>query len=132
LIAFSACTSKNENTSTVQESTPSASVGIGPIKAFKFESKVNEQLSAKGKEVFAAKCSACHKIGERYVGPDLKGVTKRREPAWIMNMILNPAEMVQKDPIAQGLLGEFMTQMPFQNVTEDEVKQIVEYFRTQE
>ena len=73
----------------------------------------------KGKTLFEAKCSACHKAEERYVGPALKGVTTRRSAEWIMNMILNPAEMLEKDATAKELLAEYMTQMTFQNVTQD-------------
>src|SRR3954468_18615382 len=42
----------------------------------------------KGKDVFAAKgCNGCHKIGGgKLVGPDLKGVTGRRDKEWIAKM----------------------------------------------
>lgn len=104
--------------------------GIGPIKSVEL-SAVDNKLAAQGKEAFTSKCSACHKIGERYVGPDLAGVTKRRSPEWIMNMILNPQEMIQKDPIAQELFGEFLVPMTFQNVTEKDARAILEYIREQ-
>lgn len=102
--------------------------GVGPIKTVDLKA-LDPALAAKGKEVFSTKCAACHKLGERYVGPDLAGVTKRRSPAWIMNMILNPQEMTQKDPIAQELYGEFLIQMTFQNVSEGDSRAILEYFR---
>ena len=50
------------------------SKGVGPIKELKLDA-INSDLAAKGKSVFTAKCSACHKIEERYVGPGLKDVT---------------------------------------------------------
>lgn len=102
--------------------------GVGPVSEVKL-SAVDVDLASKGKTAFTAKCSACHKIDERFVGPALKGVTQRRTPEWIMNMILNPQEMTQKDPTAKGLLGEYMTQMTFQNVSQDEARQILEFFR---
>ncbi|GIL18546.1 MAG: hypothetical protein BroJett040_22970 [Oligoflexia bacterium] len=102
--------------------------GIGPVTEIKIEG-FSAELAGKGKAAFEAKCAACHKIEEKYVGPSLKGVTQRRTPEWIMNMILNPVEMTQKDPTAQALLGEFLTQMTFQNVTQDEARSILEYFR---
>src|SRR5687768_2260572 len=51
---------------------------------------------AKGEEVFTAKgCPACHKVGAgKLVGPDLKGVTQRRDEKWIAKMILRPDVMV--------------------------------------
>ncbi|MCG3166247.1 MAG: hypothetical protein POELPBGB_02025 [Bacteroidia bacterium] len=87
-------------------------------------------LAASGKSVFETKCSACHKItDQKVVGPGLKGVTQRRKPAWILNMITNPEEMTKKDPQAMKLLEEHLTQMTFQNVTDDEAKAILEYMR---
>jgi hypothetical protein len=47
-----------------------------------------------------------------------------------MNMVLNPQEMLQKDATAQELLAQFMTQMPNQNLTEEEARAVLEYFRT--
>lgn len=102
--------------------------GIGPIKNLELK-PLDTQLAAKGKDLFATKCSACHKIGSRYVGPDLAGVAKRRAPEWIMNMILNPQEMIQKDPLAQGLFEEFLVPMTFQNVAQEEARAILEYLR---
>lgn len=104
------------------------SKGVGPVHEVKLE-EIKDDLAKTGKTVFIAKCSACHKLSERYVGPALKDVTKRRAPEWIMNMILNPTEMTQKDSTAQELLGEYLTQMTFQNVTESETRSILEYFR---
>lgn len=87
-------------------------------------------LAASGKAIFESKCSACHKTTEqKVVGPGLKDVTKRRKPAWILNMITNPEEMTKKDPQAMKLLEEHLTQMTFQNVTDDEAKAILEYMR---
>ena len=105
--------------------------GFGPIKTVALGETIDQALADKGKAVFESKCTACHKFGERYVGPDMAGVTERRQPEWIMNMMLNPQEMLEKDPTAKELLGEFMTQMPNQNLTEDEARSVLEYFRTQ-
>lgn len=103
-------------------------IGIGPIKQVTISS-IDANLAKHGKELFESKCSACHRIGQRYVGPDLQNVTKRRAPEWIMNMILNPIEMTQKDPIAKELITTYLTQMTFQNVSEEEARKILEYFR---
>ena len=107
---------------------PMKQKGIGPIKSFT-PGELNEASASKGKEIFEMKCSACHKMEEKVVGPALNGLTTRRTPEWILNMILNPTEMLEKDPIAQDLLATYLTQMTFQNISEDEAKQILEYFR---
>lgn len=103
--------------------------GIGPISKVELGASVDSAMANAGKKVFEMKCSACHKFEERVVGPALKDVTKRRTPEWVMNMILNPVEMTQKDPVAGDLLAEYLTQMTFQNISEQEARSLLEYFR---
>ena len=68
---------------------------------------------------------------KRFIGPSPKGILERRTAAWTMNMILNPEEMVQKDPMAKKLLIEYNgSPMANQNLTEDEARAVLEYFRT--
>lgn len=104
--------------------------GVGPVKNVDLPAEIDQALADEGKAIYESKCAACHKFDERYVGPALGGVTERRDPAWIMNMILNPQEMTEKDPVAKKLLAEYMTQMVNQNVTETEARSILEYFRS--
>ena len=94
-------------------------------------SLITISLSAQdGAALFKAKCTACHKISKRFVGPGLKGVTQRRSPEWIMNMILDPERMVSENETAKQLLMEYNAPMANQNLTEDEARAILEYFRT--
>jgi mono/diheme cytochrome c family protein len=111
-----------------KEEGPMADKGIGPVKSIVL-APIDPQKAARGEEIFKSKCSACHKLDEKYVGPALKGVTQRRSPEWILNQILNPTEMTQKDPIAKELLATHLTQMTPQNLTEDEAKSVLDYFR---
>lgn len=105
-------------------------LGIGPVKHVEIPVAIDDKMADAGKALFEAKCTACHKWQkEKYVGPGLMGVTQRRKPEWIMNQILNPAEMTQKDPTAKELLATYLTQMTNQNVTEPDARSIYEYFR---
>jgi hypothetical protein len=70
-------------------------------------------------------------MGERYVGPALGEVFKRRTPTFVMNMALNPQGMVEKHPVTKKLLAEFFTPMPNQNISPEQARQVVEYLRTQ-
>jgi mono/diheme cytochrome c family protein len=103
--------------------------GIGPIKEAVVVGPINHELAEHGKEVFESKCTACHKLDQRYVGPSLGGVTTRRTPTYIMNMVLNPTEMYERHPVAKDLLGQYMTQMPNLSLTPDQARQVMEYFR---
>ncbi len=112
---------------------PMQNKGIGPVKSVELGDAVDETMAAKGQEVFNAKCTACHKPDQKFIGPAPKGILQRRSPEWIMNMILNPEEMVQKDPIAKKLLAEANgAPMANQNLTEQEAREVLEYFRTLE
>lgn len=113
----------------VEETDPMKDKGVGPITSITL-GEIDQKMADEGKAVFLAKCSACHKISKRVVGPALVGVTTRRSPEWIMNMILNPEKMVAENPIAKKLLAEYVAPMANQNLTEAEARLILEYFRT--
>ncbi|MCF6308344.1 MAG: cytochrome c [Flavobacteriaceae bacterium] len=105
--------------------------GIGPIKSITLSADIDQAMATKGAEVYKAKCTACHKVEKKFIGPSPKGIFKKRSPEWIMNMILNPDEMVKKDPIAKALLMEYNgSPMANQNLTEEEARSVLEYFRT--
>lgn len=105
--------------------------GIGPVKAPVTLGPLDKGLEEKGEDVFKAKCTACHKIGEKYVGPALGEVLTRRTPTYVMNMILNPNEMVERHPVAKDLLAQYMTMMANQGLSVDDARAVVEYLRTQ-
>lgn len=104
--------------------------GVGPIHEVALDAAINQDMALEGKAVYEQYCTPCHKIEERYIGPALKEVTTRRSPEWIMNMILNPEQMVKEDPIAKQLLAEYMSPMANQGLTEEQARNILEYFRT--
>ena len=109
---------------------PMSNMGIGPISSVTL-GEIDPAMVTEGEAVFKAKCTACHKISKKFVGPALKGITQRRSPEWIMNMTMNPEEMIKKDPIAIQLLAEANgAPMANQNLTEEEARALLEYFRT--
>lgn len=111
------------------ETDPMKDKGVGPITSITL-GEIDQKMADEGKAVFMAKCSACHKISKRVVGPALAGITERRTPEWIMNMILNPEIMVVENAAAKKLLEEYLAPMANQNLTETEARVILEYFRT--
>lgn len=107
--------------------------GIGPMTTpVAVAASVDKALAASGAKLFEQKCSACHKMDERYVGPPLGDVTKRRTPTFVMNMMLNPQEMVLKHPTSKKLLAEFMVPMPNLNLSTGEAREVLEYLRSQQ
>lgn len=102
---------------------------IGPIKQIMELSALDANLAKEGEKIFDSKCAACHKLDERYVGPPQRDVLERRTPEFVMNMMLNPEENYQKHPEIKKLLGEYMTQMPNQNLSVQDARAVLEYFR---
>lgn len=101
--------------------------GIGPVTEVITLGEADPEKIEKGKSLFKMKCSACHKVDQQYIGPNLGTVLKKRSPAYVMNMILNPDGMVKEHPEAKKMLQEFLSPMPNQNLTQDEARAILEY-----
>ncbi|WP_340075180.1 cytochrome c [Leptobacterium sp. I13] len=133
---------RKKTESTQQTTTPAANKsntsainltnkGVGPITSITLSPEIDEGLAAKGQETFKAMCTACHKVGKKFIGPAPNGIMERRSPEWVMNMILNPEGMVKEDPIAKNLLMEYNgAPMANQNLTEEQARAVLEYFRT--
>jgi len=123
---------KVEQTATAQATSEKVSeFGVGPIQEpLNLPETIDEALAKKGEELFEKKqCTSCHKLDERLVGPPLRDVVNQRPPEWIMNMIINPEEMILKDPVAKKLLEEYGVPMTNQNVSVDEARAILEFLR---
>lgn len=105
--------------------------GVGSITSVDLPLVVDEELAKTGEEIYGKLCIACHMVDKKFIGPAPKGILERRSPEWVMNMILNPEKMVKEDPLAKDLLAEYNgSPMVSQNVTKDEARAILEYFRT--
>ncbi len=105
--------------------------GIGEIKQVELSEELNHDMVEGGGAIYDMKCASCHKLtDQRVVGPGFQGVTNRRKPEWIMNMITNTDAMLAEDPEAQKLLEECLTRMPNQNVSKEDARKILEFFRS--
>lgn len=124
--------SETEQASTSSTSTtatkPDDGKGVGAIESVALNDPLKPELVEEGKGIYELKCAACHRLTDmRVVGPGFQGVTERRKPEWIMNMILNTDAMLAEDATAQALLEECLTRMPNQNLTEDDARAVLEF-----
>ncbi|WP_224488049.1 c-type cytochrome [Robertkochia flava] len=107
------------------------SKGIGPVKNLTLDNNLDLEMTRKGELLYSTKCVACHQVENNMLGPKMQGITERRSPEWIMNIMLNPQEMLMKDPLAKELLAEYKNAvMVNQNLSEADARAILEYLRT--
>ena len=87
-----------------------------------------------GEALFRKLCSSCHTVGvgDR-VGPDLRGVTERRDADWLTRFITNPAKVRASGDAAVAELVERFPGvcMPLLGLAENDAADLVEYLRAQ-
>lgn len=91
-----------------------------------------------GESIFRTRCTACHVIGNPNddllrQGPNLLGVTERRDHEWLARWIAAPDKMLeQKDPDAMQLFEAWNRfPMPNMRLTGKEVASVIEYLATE-
>lgn len=100
------------------------------VKELALSTPLDQAMVKEGQGIYDLKCSACHKLSdEKLVGPGWTGVTKRRQPVWIVNMITNVDMMLEKDAEAQKMLEECLVRMPNQNISSTEARSLIEFMR---
>jgi cytochrome c2 len=84
--------------------------------------------------MFKKICAPCHTIGvgDR-VGPDLRGVTERRPPAWLARFIRTPDKVLaENDPVALALAAKFPgVRMPNLKLSESDAADLISYIDSQ-
>jgi len=89
-------------------------------------------LAEQGRYVFENRgCNTCHRVGGgTLIGPDLSGVTQRRDDRWLATWLKDPAAVVARDPKLGSWTHEFGDIiMPDQNLSDDEIKSLIAYMK---
>ncbi len=73
-------------------------------------------------------CTACHKFGQDYNGPDLLMVDKRRSDDWLKSWITNPKAHYKEADI-EAMRQKYKLAMPDQNVSDEDVVKIIKYLK---
>jgi protein SCO1/2 len=84
--------------------------------------------------LFQSRCSACHTIGKGdVIGPDLAGVTTRRDRDWLVRYLRAPDQMLaEQDPIAVDLLAKYKNvPMPNLRLSDGEIATVLAYLEAQ-
>ena len=91
----------------------------------------------RGEELYRTRCASCHTIGAapnsiaalRSLGPDLAGITKQRERAWLTRWLKEPDRMLaEKDPLALALYLKYnKLAMPNLKLSDADVKALMSF-----
>jgi len=94
----------------------------------------NLPVPNKAEYLFGSRCGACHTIGQGdKVGPDLLGVTTRRDRVWLTRYLAEPETMLAEgDPIATALFNKYQTvRMPDLSLSRDDIAALLSYLDAQ-
>ncbi|WKK59001.1 MULTISPECIES: cytochrome c3 family protein [unclassified Sphingobacterium] len=111
------------------------SISISLVLLFAVTTTSQAQDAANGAALFKSNaCNSCHAVGKKITGPDLKGLSERREEAWIVKWIHNPQGMVDSgDEQAVALKAEYPTMMaPYAHLSETDIKDIIAFLKAEE
>lgn len=86
----------------------------------------------KGKKLFEQHCSTCHNFNEDAIGPNLSGLTRQVESAWIKSFIKNSAALIEaQDERASRVLAKYKSPMPgFPDFTDQDLDDLLSYLHT--
>jgi protein SCO1/2 len=93
-----------------------------------------------GEMMFRDRCSSCHVISggfqpqhsARPLGPDLFGVTERRDEAWLRRWLAEPDRMIESgDPIAVAMSNAWEIVMPNFNLDRNEIDNLIRYMENE-
>ncbi|GMQ30151.1 PQQ-dependent sugar dehydrogenase [Algoriphagus confluentis] len=86
----------------------------------------------KGKKLFEQHCSTCHNFNEDAIGPNLSGLTRQVESAWIKSFIKNSAALIEaQDERALSVLAKYKSPMPaFPDFSDQDLDDLLSYLHT--
>lgn len=92
------------------------------------------KIGQRGQALYLKACALCHTIGggDR-VGPDLNGVTERRDRDWLVRYMMDPDGMrARKDPIALEIDAKYDgVRMPDLDLSKDDAADLLAYVESQ-
>lgn len=104
-----------------------------PPRADGYENAPELRSIPRGEQIYRTRCASCHSITGNELagalGPDLLGVTRKREPQWLLDWLKAPDRMLKKkDPIAMALYKQYNNlAMPNMRLNKEEALSLLDY-----
>jgi hypothetical protein len=78
-----------------------------------------------------SKCATCHFLSDETLnGPGWEDLTHRRDAAWIMNLMTNTEEMLEKDLALKKQKEQYKMTMPDFGLSDQEARALLEFMRS--
>lgn len=87
-----------------------------------------------GEAVYKQNCTACHKFGQKLIGPDLIGINEKRSEEWLISFIKSSQSMIKAgDPEAVAIYEEYNQMMMNDqtHLSDDDIKAVLTYIKSQ-
>ncbi|CAM3793874.1 cytochrome c3 family protein [Sphingobacterium prati] len=83
-----------------------------------------------GEKIFKSKCTSCHAIDRKVVGPALKGIPETKDEAWLIKWIRNSQALIASgDAEAVKIFEEYNKSVmtSFTDLSDDQIKSVLAY-----
>ncbi|MEJ5147394.1 c-type cytochrome [Sphingobacterium sp. MYb388] len=87
-----------------------------------------------GEKIFKAKCTSCHKVDRKVVGPALKGITETKSEEWLIKWIKNSQALIASgDADAIAIFEEYNKSVmtSFTDLSDDNIKSVLAYIKAE-
>lgn len=111
------------------------SISVSLVLLFAVAMTSNAQDAKEGAALFKSKCTSCHKIDRKVVGPALAGMSERHSEEWLIKWIKNSQALIASgDPAAVEVYeaNNKLVMTSFTELSDDQVKSIITYVKDEE
>ncbi|WP_270089479.1 cytochrome c3 family protein [Sphingobacterium sp. SYP-B4668] len=106
------------------------SISVCVVLLFAVTNVSQAQDAKEGEAIFKSKCTSCHAINRKLVGPALKDITKTKDEEWLVKWIKNSQAMIASgDADAIAIFEEYNKSVmtSFTDLSDDQIKGVLAY-----
>ncbi len=124
-VLFLSCNSSSPKPKEIVRSKNPEGIGIQQLDL----APINDSVMKLGANLFNEKCSMCHTMEYKNIGPDVSDLLAYRKKEWLVNFLLNKDEMILRDSLTQINIQKYDTICGANISKREEAMQLLEYFR---
>ncbi|EEI91440.1 cytochrome C [Sphingobacterium spiritivorum ATCC 33300] len=106
------------------------SISVSLVLLFAVTTVSHAQDAKEGEAIFKSKCTSCHAINRKLVGPALKDITKTKDQEWLIKWVRNSQALIASgDPDAIAIFEEYNKSVmtAFTDLSDDQIKSVLAY-----